>query len=639
MKIDDYPGGKPLRGRFTKPKGANQIYRDNSGNLLKIIPGDFVFEEEIERFNIDPKYFIHPDSLLHQGAFEFAYEKKGNFSVAIIRDMNGRGDILMASVIAKALKYQYGKQVKVWFCVKPGYEKILEHNPFIDKVYTSRKTVDHLVPDIKINVNDMEFKVEVKVFEKCGEVLKNRASIYLENMGLFLENKTPVYKVTEEEKNWAKKELKSLGISSASPVVGLQYFGSNITRTYPHMDRVKTGLQELGYQTVALDHKEKDGSYRWDVIETAAIINELDCIVSPNSYFYHLAGALKKRAVGVFGSCDGEIWVQDYEKVTAVQFDTCPVYGKRKCWWKLSCLPGGSLREKESVNTPQCLSNIPPQYIVNEVSKHLTVPKKILIVVLTYELLHLTKQMIDSIRSFHNYDIVVLDNASTDGTVAWCEAQGIPYIVERQTVDSAWNMGLHIGLSEGYDYTLLCNNDCILSAGYIDTLVEVAERRKAWAITGNVVNKKEGSEINFTTLTRNIEIDQNIMVPGDYSALLLSKECIEKLGGFKFFAPRYQCDEDHLLRLRLANHPLIKVYATTFFHKHGAVVKRNAGFTEERRQREWAAGVAAFKREWNLDLYGDGRKDLNSLQLVKSKNPDWEEKLYRPLCIKGVYSK
>jgi len=237
--------------------------------------------------------------------------------------------------------------------------------------------------------------------------------------------------------------------------------------------------------------------------------------------------------------------------------------------------------------------------------------------------------MIDSVRSLHNVDILVVDNASNDGTPAWCRTNGIEVISKKLPVSYAWNIGLKAGYDRGYDYILLCNNDILLSPDYIDLVVEVAERRKAGAVTGNVINKSDGTEYNFAELTREVEVPITTMAPGDYSALLISRRCVEVVGGFMSFSPRYQADEDHLIRLRLSGVELVKTHQTTFFHKHGAVV-HEIKYESDRKLIDWELGVRAFKAEWKIDPYND-RNQLNSLKSIQAKNPDWESKIYRPL--------
>jgi len=627
-KLKFFKGMPGHGGKFLKESTPKRwIMRDHIGKVV-LTSGQFVSDEIIKRFHLNPGHFIHPDSLRTQGSFEFAHEKKGKFSVAITRDMNGRGDVLMASVICKALKYQYGDNVTTMMCVKPGYEDILLHNSYVDQVFTDRDLLLNEKPDITINVNDMEFKTELKLFEQTEQILKNRTSIYLEQMGLYLENKTPEYNVTKAERAWAEHELEDQGYDLSKSIVGIQLHGSNLTRTYLHMWKVIELLMNEKIQVLVLDLKnEGTVQYQYTLRQVGALIEQMTTTVTPNSYMYHLAGAMKKRALALFGSCEGSVWVQDYEKVVALD-GKCP--GRKiKCWWTMPCLPGTSLREKEKGKTPDCLDQIKPERVVEEVKKQIIKSKKILVVVLTYNMSHLTKEMIDSVRSNYDYDLLVIDNASIDDTIVWCKSRGIKTIVKKQHVDEAWNMALNETISGGYDYLLLCNNDCILSPTYVDTLVEVADRRQAFLVTGQVVNRQDLQQsMGFQEMIKSVEITQNVMIAGDYSALLISKECIKKIGGFKYFAPRYQCDEDHMLRVRLYGKELVKTYATTFLHKHGAVVK-SAEFNDARRKREWMEGVHNFKKKWGIDIYTD-RNELRSLDRIKDLNDDWEDRIFEP---------
>lgn len=199
--------GKVLRKDIT-----SQTFYDENMDAHVVRPGQFVSHEMIRRLHIPDRYFVHPDSMRTRGAFDFAAKKKGKFSILIIRDYFGRGDVLLASVIAKALKHKYGKNVSVWYVVKPEYRDLLLYNPWIDKVFVSREKGLDAKPDINISVNDLEFRVELKDFERDGRIIKNRTSIYLEQLGLQLENRTPTYRVSMDERKWAKKELKRLGL-------------------------------------------------------------------------------------------------------------------------------------------------------------------------------------------------------------------------------------------------------------------------------------------------------------------------------------------------------------------------------------------------------------------------------------------
>jgi len=595
-------------------------------------PGEYVTLKDIKNFRIPDKYLVNPECMRLKGAFKFAHKHKGTFTVGILRNHRGAGDVIIASVIAKALKFVYKDKAQVWFCVKSEHACLLENNPHIDKVFTDEKEMMKENPDIRVDTNVIDFRVKLKEFEEAGKPLKNRTDIYLEELELYVENKTPVYVVTDDEKKWAKNELNKLGYNSKKRIVGLQLEGSVKSRTYPYMKEVGELLKKEGYQIFYLDEKS-DGKFKYGFREIASLMNEMYMIITPNSFMYHLAGALGKRGLVLFGSCDGNIWVEDYEKILPVEIP-CP-FGQKKCWWSFRCLEGDSLKEKENKGVPKCLSDITPEQVVENMEKHKNV-KKVLVLALTYDFLNLTKDMVDSVRSFHDYDIFIVDNESKDGTVEWLKNRGIDFVSKKTSVAQAENIGLEKAYEGGYDYCLVCNNDIILSADYIDVLVEIAERRKSYMTTGKVITKDSKEMLDFEKLKdKNIELPIQVMEAGDYSAILMSRECIEKVGKFdERFGPRYQEDEDHMLRVRLSGHDIIRTYSTSFLHMLGQVCKKNRKESIYHED-NWARNVRKFKKKWGIDLYAE-RNKLKHLNEIKNNVPNWNDMIHIPITDKKV---
>jgi len=612
--------GKILRKDITQ----QGFYGSTESNPRIFKPGEFVEDKDIRKYRIPGHLFVHPDSLRNQGAFDFAAKKKKIFTVGVIRTVRGLGDILILSVIGKALKKQYPGKVKVWFAVHPGHEVLLENNPYIDKVFTSERALMDERPDVHINVNDLEFKTEIRDEEK---IVCNRTVLYLNKMGLSVENKTPTYVVTEEEKNIAKKTLKKLGYDLEKLIIGIQLYGSNISKTYPHMVKVAKELEKRGHQIFYLD----SDLYTYELREIAAIANEMTLMITPNSFFYHLAGALKKRAIALFGYTDGEVWTEDYEKVTSVQIP-CPL-GKKRCWWRIECIPGANLQEKENKATPDCLAKIPIEQVLEEVDNHLIKRRRVFILMLTYNGLGMTKMAIDSFKSFHDYDIFIVDNVSNDGTIEWLEKNNIKYISKKTSVAQALNIGLKKAYNEKYDYVLVCNNDIIVEENYIDRVVEIAERRKCLAVSGRIINKGEKIR-ELPPKVKAAEAPMYVTIAGSFSALLLSRKCLEVIGKFdEQYYPRYQEDDDYLLRIRLFEGELIYTYSTAFLHLLGQVVKH---IPKEKinMSTDWGRNVQQYKKKWGFDPYNERSVHLNFAD-IKRRCPDWEKKILISLSKKS----
>lgn len=100
------------------------------------------------------------------------------------------------------------------------------------------------------------------------------------------------------------------------------------------------------------------------------------------------------------------------------------------------------------------------------------------IVVTTWNGLEGTRATIESIRATRSHQIIVSDNASTDGTQQWAEEQGYP-LVESGTnlgCGHARNAGMGYAFAYGCDPVIVCQNDVLLHRDCIDNLVEFQKR-------------------------------------------------------------------------------------------------------------------------------------------------------------------
>ena len=287
------------------------------------------------------------------------------------------------------------------------------------------------------------------------------------------------------------------------------------------------------------------------------------------------------------------------------------------------------MKEKEHKATPECLSKISVTQVLEEVNKHLEDQKKVFVLMLTYNGLGMTIRAVDSVRSFHNYDIFIVDNKSTDGTIEWLQKNNIEYISKQSSVAGALNIGLKKAYDKGYDYVLVCNNDIVLEDNYIDGVVEIAERRQCLAVSGRIINKNE-KIVELPSGIKLAESAKKITIAGLFSAILLSRKCLEVVGAFdERYYPRYQEDDDYLLRIRLAGGELIYAYSTAFLHILGNVVKT---IKKEKINMigDWDRNVQQYKSKWGFDPYKE--RDVHvDLENIKRHCPGWKKNILIPL--------
>lgn len=125
-----------------------------------------------------------------------------------------------------------------------------------------------------------------------------------------------------------------------------------------------------------------------------------------------------------------------------------------------------------------------------------TLPKpSISIVIVTYNNLHLTRACLDSVERYsneHNVEIIIVDNASHDGTREFlksCADSNSKYRVilnaENKGFAAANNQGLKIA---GGDYLVMLNNDTEVSPGWLQTLLQHFQLNPDLGLIGPVTN-------------------------------------------------------------------------------------------------------------------------------------------------------
>lgn len=124
-----------------------------------------------------------------------------------------------------------------------------------------------------------------------------------------------------------------------------------------------------------------------------------------------------------------------------------------------------------------------------------TLSPRVTVVVLTYNGLAFTQACLDSLdRHTHypNLEILVVDNASSDGTQAWLQewAQSRPHV---KLLLNETNLGFAAGNNVGIraasgDYVVLINNDTYVTKGWVRDLIRPMLRDASLGLTGPITN-------------------------------------------------------------------------------------------------------------------------------------------------------
>lgn len=213
---------------------------------------------------------------------------------------------------------------------------------------------------------------------------------------------------------------------------------------------------------------------------------------------------------------------------------------------------------------------------------------KVSIVILTYNNLDYTKVCVDSIRKYNDkntYELIIVDNNSTDGTVEWIKEQ-----TDIKCILNDVNEGFPRGCNQGIEIAekendiFLLNNDTVIMPNSIFNLRMGLYSSKDVGATGPVSNsvsyyqqvnieaKEFGDYLKFA-LENNIsnenEYEERLKLVG--FAMLIKRSVLDKIGFLdEIFTPGNFEDDDISLRMIEQGYKLI-LCKDTYIHHFGSV--------------------------------------------------------------------
>lgn len=235
------------------------------------------------------------------------------------------------------------------------------------------------------------------------------------------------------------------------------------------------------------------------------------------------------------------------------------------------------------------------------------------IIIPTYNGLTLLKECIDSIRRYTEtpYEIIVIDNGSTDGTVDYCGEERLLFVSlpDNAGFPVACNLGMRMASG---DTLLLLNNDVVVSHHWLSNMLKCLESMSHVGIVGPMTNYVSGRQkvaypysdlAEFHRLAKEVNISDPVKWKGADRlvgfCLLFKREVMERIGYLdEQFSPGHYEDDDYCFRAKMCGYSLM-MCGDTLVHHHGshsfkeqfsnqlqALVKRN---------------YSLFVQKWNVD--------------------------------------
>lgn len=187
----------------------------------------------------------------------------------------------------------------------------------------------------------------------------------------------------------------------------------------------------------------------------------------------------------------------------------------------------------------------------------------ILTIVVTYNGMRWIERCLESAaRSTVHSDVFVVDNGSTDGTADYI-AEHFPDVKLFRSPENLMfgrgnNVGLEYALKNGYDYVYLLNQDAWLMPDALEKLVETHSSHPEYGILSPMQMKPGGVDyenlFNVLVVNRNPDFAEDLasgQLKDVYNVKfvqaahwLISRECLEKVGGFSPSFPHYGEDNN-----------------------------------------------------------------------------------------------
>ena len=200
-------------------------------------------------------------------------------------------------------------------------------------------------------------------------------------------------------------------------------------------------------------------------------------------------------------------------------------------------------------------------------------------------------------QSFKNFEVVVVDNGSTDGSEEWIRTT----YPEVTIISFSKNKGFAFAVNKGIafsqtPYILVLNNDTVLERNCVKVLIsEIKRRKKVAAITPKVLLMDSPALIDSAGDYMNTagqafhrgfrepkekynKKEEVFLVPA--TALLINRKLFGKIGKFDetFFA--YGEDVDWSFRARLQGYKFLYEPEAIVFHKGSVTGKRLSSFLQ-----------------------------------------------------------
>ena len=268
------------------------------------------------------------------------------------------------------------------------------------------------------------------------------------------------------------------------------------------------------------------------------------------------------------------------------------------------------------------------------------------IIILNYNTCWITAQCIKSIRAYTNdYEIIVVDNGSVDGSVEWFKSQS-----DIRLICNKENLGFPKGCNQGMEIAkgseiLLLNSDTVVTSRWLDQMRHALYSNDyigaVSCVTSSCSNGQKLSNLPYDVNTleglQEFADEYNHLNPKKWLlrtmlvgfCFLFKSFLYNKIGGLdERFSPGNYEDDDYSIRILKAGYKLL-LCQDTFIHHYGRVSFILSSSQEELKKRAKIfndllnRNRLMFYKKWDLPVEVWKSMRIGDLiSLLKNKHPD-----------------
>lgn len=228
---------------------------------------------------------------------------------------------------------------------------------------------------------------------------------------------------------------------------------------------------------------------------------------------------------------------------------------------------------------------------------------KVFIVILNFNSFEDTEECLISLEKldYSNYEVVIVDNLSTDNSYEKLKKRFIKYNIMRSNKNLGYangnNIGIKYALESGAEYICILNNDVIVERNFLDKIITVMEDKRDIGLAGPCICQYDyknsiqamGANINlYTGLTQGkyknykySEIpNKNILV--DYlggACFICRRQVFEDIGLIPENYFLYFEETEFCYRASIKGYKLLCVYDSKVYHKGSSTISKYKGLS------------------------------------------------------------